>query len=76
MIWTETETNIMRDVFRFMRDNAPKLENTPEYWEALTSEAGRILARYKDHDLALDMLVTACQYFENRARDEGVKESA
>ena len=32
MTWTETETNIMRDVFRFMRDNAPKLQNTPEYW--------------------------------------------
>lgn len=76
MTWTETETNIMRDVFRFMRDNAPGLTNTTEYWEALTSEAGRILARYKDHDLALDMLVTACLYFEKRARDEGVKESA
>lgn len=76
MIWTETETNIMRDVFRFMRDNAPGLTNTTEYWEALTSEAGRILARYKDHDLALDMLVTACQYLEKQARKESMKESA
>ena len=76
MIWTETETNIMRDVFRFMRDNAPKLQNTPEYWEALTDQAGSILARYKDHDLALDMLVTACQYFEKQARKESMKESA
>ena len=76
MIWTETETNIMRDVFRFMRDNAPGLTNTPEYWEALTDQAGRILAKYKDHDLALDMLVTACQYFEKRAREEEEKKSA
>lgn len=76
MTWTETETNIMRDVFRFMRDNAPKIENTPEFWDTLTSEAGRILARYKDHDLALDMLVTACQYFEKQARAEEEKKSA
>ena len=45
MIWTETETNIMRDVFRFMRDNAPKIENTPEYWEELTDQDGSILAK-------------------------------
>lgn len=76
MTWTETETNIMRDVFRFMRDNAPNLENTTEYWEALTDQAGHILARYKDHDLALDMLVTACQYLEKQARKESMKESA
>ena len=76
MIWTETETNIMRDVFRFMRDNAPKLQNTPEYWEALTDQAGRILAKYKDHELALDFLVTACQYFEKQARTEEEKQSA
>lgn len=76
MIWTETETNIMRDVFRFMRDNAPKLQNTPEYWEALTDQAGHILAKYKDHELALDMLVTACQYFEKQARAEEEKKSA
>lgn len=76
MIWTETETNIMRDVFRFMRDNAQGLANTPEYWEALTDQAGRILAKYKDHELALDMLVTACQYFEKQARKESMKESA
>ena len=76
MIWTETETNIMRDVFRFMRDNAPKIENTPEYWDTLISEAGRSLASYKDHDLALDMLVTACQYFEKRIRAEEEKKSA
>ena len=76
MIWTETETNIMRDVFRFMRDNAPKLQNTPEYWEALTDQAGHILAKYKDHELALDMLVTACQYFEKQARTEEEKQSA
>ena len=76
MIWTEPETNIMRDVFRFMRDNAPKIENTTEFWDTLISEAGRILARYKDHDLALDMLVTACQYFEKQARKESMKESA
>ena len=76
MIWTETETNIMRDVFRFMRDNAPRIENTTEFWDTLTSEAGRILARYKDHDLALDFLVTACQYFEKQARKESMKESA
>ena len=76
MIWTETETNIMRDVFRFMRDNAPKIENTPEYWEALTDQAGRILAKYKDHELALDMLVTACQYFEKQIRAEEEKKSA
>lgn len=76
MIWTETETNIMRDVFRFMRDNAPKLQNTPEYWEALTDQAGHILARYKDNELALDFLVTACQYFEKQARKESMKESA
>ena len=76
MIWTETETNIMRDVFRFMRDNAPKLQNTPEYWEALTDQAGHILARYKDNELALDFLVTACQYFEKKAREESMKESA
>lgn len=76
MIWTETETNIMRDVFRFMRDNAPKLENTPEYWEALTDHAGHILAKYKDHELALDMLVTACQYFEKRIRAEEARQSA
>ena len=76
MIWTETETNIMRDVFRFMRDNAPKIENTPEYWEALTDQAGHILAKYKDHELALDMLVTACQYFEKRIRAEEARQSA
>ena len=76
MTWTETETNIMRDVFRFMRDNAPKLENTPEYWEALTDQAGHILARYKDNELALDFLVTACQYFEKQARTEEEKQSA
>lgn len=76
MTWTETETNIMRDVFRFMRDNAPKLQNTPEYWGALTDQAGHILAKYKDHELALDMLVTACQYFEKRARTEEEKQSA
>ena len=76
MIWTETETNIMRDVFRFMRDNAPKLQNTPEYWEALTDQAGHILARYKDNELALDFLVTACQYFEKRIRAEEAKQSA
>lgn len=76
MIWTETETEIMRDVFRFMRDNAPKLQNTPEYWDTLTSDAGHILAKYKDHELALDMLVTACQYFEKRAREEEEKKSA
>lgn len=76
MIWTETETNIMRDVFRFMRDNAPKLQNTPEYWEALTDQAGHILARYKDNELALDFLVTACQYFEKQARAEEAKKSA
>ena len=76
MIWTETETNIMRDVFRFMRDNAPKLQNTPEYWEALTDQAGHILAKYKDHELALDMLVTACQYFEKRIRAEEARQSA
>lgn len=76
MIWTETETNIMRDVFRFMRDNAPKLENTPEYWGALTDQAGHILAKYKDHELALDMLVTACQYFEKRIRAEEARQSA
>ena len=76
MIWTETETNIMRDVFRFMRDNAPKLENTPEYWEALTDHAGHILAKYKDHELAIDMLVTACQYFEKRIRAEEARQSA
>ena len=76
MTWTETETNIMRDVFRFMRDNAPKLQNTPEYWEALTDQAGHILARYKDNDLALDFLVTACQYFEKQIRAEEEKKSA
>ena len=76
MIWTETETEIMRDVFRFMRDNAPKLQNTPESWEALTDQAGHILAKYKDHELALDMLVTACQYFEKQARTEEEKQSA
>ena len=76
MTWTETETNIMRDVFRFMRDNAPKLQNTPEYWEALTDHAGHILAKYKDHELALDMLVTACQYFEKRIRAEEARQSA
>ena len=76
MIWTETETNIMRDVFRFMRDNAPKIENTPEYWEALTDQAGHILARYKDNELALDFLVTACQYFEKRIRADEEKKSA
>lgn len=76
MIWTETETNIMRDVFRFMRDNAPKLQNTPEYWEALTDQAGHILARYKDNELALDFLVTACQYFEKQIRAEEEKKSA
>lgn len=76
MTWTETETNIMRDVFRFMRDNAPKLQNTPEYWEALTDQAGHILARYKDNELALDFLVTACQYFEKRIREEEEKKSA
>ena len=76
MIWTETETNIMRDVFRFMRDNAPKLQNTPEFWDTLTSEAGRILARYKDHEMALDFLVTACQYFEKRIRAEEARQSA
>ena len=76
MIWTETETNIMRDVFRFMRDNAPKIENTPEYWEVLTDQAGYILARYKDNELALDFLVTACQYFEKQARTEEEKQSA
>ena len=76
MIWTETETNIMRDVFRFMRDNAPKLQNTPEYWETLTDQAGHILAKYKDHELALDMLVTACQYFEKRISAEEEKKSA
>ena len=76
MIWTETETNIMRDVFRFMRDNAPKLQNTPEYWGALTDQAGHILAKYKDHELALDMLVTACQYLEKQARAEEEKQSA
>lgn len=76
MTWTETETNIMRDVFRFMRDNAPKLQNTPEYWEALTDQAGHILAKYKDHELALDMLVTACQYFEKRIRAEEARQSA
>lgn len=76
MIWTETETNIMRDVFRFMRDNAHGLTNTTEYWEALTDQAGRILAKYKDHEMALDFLVTACQYFEKKAREESMKESA
>lgn len=76
MTWTETETNIMRDVFRFMRDNAPKLQNTPEYWGALTDQAGHILARYKDNELALDFLVTACQYFEKQARTEEEKQSA
>lgn len=76
MTWTETETNIMRDVFRFMRDNAPGLTNTTEYWEALTDQVGSILAKYKDHEMALDFLVTACQYFEKQARKESMKESA
>lgn len=65
MPWTETETDIMRDIFRLMRDHADA-RDTVEYWESMTDRVQQVLIKHRGHDMAVAFCVAACQYYESR----------
>ena len=66
MAWTETETNIMRDIFLLMKNNAEP-ENTDAYWFGFMEQVEKILNKYNGHELAVDFCVAACQHYEKLA---------
>lgn len=68
MTWTETETNIMRDIYLLMKHNADA-RDTEEYWCTLTDRANAIMNKYDGHDMAVDFCVAACQYYEKKAKE-------
>lgn len=72
MAWSDTETNIMRDIFLLMRNNADA-NNTVEYWCRLTDQVDAILHKYNGHELAVDMCIAACQYYEKQI--DAIRES-
>lgn len=77
MHWTETETEIMRDVFRFLKRHAtPDAQNTVEWWERVHQDAGDICRKYDDHPLAVVMLVAGMGWMEKEMEKENVRDRA
>ena len=66
MAWTETETNIMRDIFLLMKRNAEP-EDSERYWCSLMEQANSIMSKYNGQ-LAVDMCVAACLHYENKLK--------
>ena len=67
MTWTDTETNIMRDIFLLMKHNAD-VQDTEEYWCKLTDQVNTICTKYKGHDLAVAFCVASCLYYEEQLK--------
>lgn len=67
MAWTETETSIMRDIFLLMKRNADA-QDTDEYWGSMMEQVNQIMKKYNGHELASDMCVAACLYYENKLK--------
>ena len=65
MAWSDTETNIMRDIFLLMKNNAEPLD-TEEYWLRFMDQATEIQRKYNGHQMAVDFCVAACQYYEKQ----------
>lgn len=66
MAWTDTETNIMRDIFLLMKNNSD-VRDTEQYWLKFMDHAEEIQRKYNGHPMATDFCVTACQYYEKQA---------
>lgn len=67
MAWTETETNIMRDIFLLMKRNAD-VQDTETYWCSMMEQVEQIMRKYDGHELASDMCVAACLHYENKLK--------
>lgn len=66
MIFAETETEIMRDVFRFLKRHAtPDAQNTVEWWERVHQDAVEIYGKCNSHPLAAEMLVAGMMWMES-----------
>ena len=65
MAWSETETNIMRDVFLLMKNNSEPAD-TESYWLKFMEQAEQIQRKYNGHPMATDFCVAACQYYEKQ----------
>lgn len=74
-MWTETERAIMGDVYRFLQRHYVT-RDSDAYWDEVCDEACELLNRYKEHELAGDMLAAACLHLEKRAKAEKEKAGA
>ena len=64
-MWTEQETEIMRDIYRLMKRHADPAD-TVEYWQGLTDDAAAIMRRHDQHDMAVHFCVAACEYYQDQ----------
>ena len=64
-LWTDTERDIMRDVFRLARDHYTIIGNKA-YWEELARHAGEIVMKYDLNPFAMDMCMAVVGHFNDK----------
>jgi len=67
----ETETAIMRDIFKYLKRNRdiPKLSESDSFFEHAAKEIASFAEYYKNHPLAVEMGIAAYNYLEKLVKE-------
>lgn len=74
---TNTEDSIFRDVYRYFRAHPtpPPITDTDAsaaWWESAAEDIGKVSTRWKNHPLAVKLLIAVYEYLEDKAKEAAV----